>query len=89
MHISNNRIVVERIEEPKKEGFETVEVQDSSTYKGRVVILPQDVPVYMGNKQVAVGDTVLFAKYSPDTHEIEHEGKKLKFIKVEDIMALV
>jgi len=88
MNISVNRVVVERIEEPKKEGFETVEVQDSSVYKGRVVSLPE-TSVYMGNQQLILNDTILFAKYSPDTHEIEHEGKKLKFIKIDDILAVV
>jgi co-chaperonin GroES (HSP10) len=38
---------------------------------------------------VAVGDTVLFAKYSPDTHEIEHEGKKYKVVEVSDILAVL
>ncbi len=89
MNISNNRIVVERIEEPKKEGgFEMVNVQDSFVYRAKVVYVPE-VPVYMGNKQLEIGDTVLFAKHSPDTHELEHEGKKLKFVRVEDLMAIV
>lgn len=88
MNISNNRIVVERIEDEKKEGFEIVNVQDSYVYRGRVTIIP-DMPIFMGNKQLDVGDTVLFAKYSPDTHELEHEGKKVKFVKVEDIMAIL
>lgn len=89
MNISNNRIVVEKIEEEKAEGgFEIVNVQDSFIYRAKVVVVPE-APIHMGNKQVGVGDTVLFAKHSPDTHELDHEGKKLKFVKVEDIMAVL
>lgn len=88
MKISIDRVVVERIEEEKKEGFEVVNVQDSFTYKGKVVNIPE-APVYMGNTPVQMGDVVLFAKYSPDSHELEIEGKKLKFVKVEDLLAVV
>lgn len=88
MNISNNRIAVEKIEEEKKAGFETINVQDSFVYKARVVQVPE-APFYMGNKQVGVGDTVLFAKYSADTHELEHEGKKLKFVRTDDVMAIL
>jgi len=89
MNISNTRIVVERIEEEDKtEGFEIVNVQDAFIYKAKVVYLPE-APIFMGNEPVKVGDTILFAKYSPDTHEIELDGKKLKFIKVEDVLAVI
>jgi len=89
MNISNNRIVVERIEDEKQEGgFEMVNVQDSYVYRGKVTIVPE-APIFMGNKQLSVGDTVLFAKYSPDTQELEHEGKKIKFVRVEDVMAIL
>lgn len=86
MQVSVNYIVVEKVEEEKKEGFQTVEVSDSSLFKGKVTNLPE-VPVYMGNSQVKVGDIVLFAKYSPDTHEIDYEGKKLKFVAIRDLLA--
>lgn len=84
MHISNKYIAVVKLEEEKKEGFETVQVQDNFIYKGKVVLLPE-APVFMGNKQVAIGDTVIFAKYSPDTHEIEDK----KFVSVNDVLAVL
>lgn len=87
MNISNNYVCVERIEEPPKEGFQTVEVQDNFLYRAKVHILPE-IPVFMGNRRLGVGEVVLFAKYSPDTHEIEHEGKKLKFVSIRDILAV-
>ena len=88
MQISNKYIVVEKLQEEAKEGFKTVEVQDDYVYKGKVTHIPE-APVYMGNKQVIQGDTVLFAKYSPDTHEIDLDGKKVKFVSVSDILAVL
>lgn len=88
MQISNNYLALERIEDTKIEGFQTVQLQDSSTFKGKVKFLPE-IPVFMGNQRLRVGDVVLFAKYSPNTHDIEHEGLKLKFVKTEDILAVL
>lgn len=87
MQISNNYIVVEKLVEEEKSDFKVVSIQDSSLYKGKVINIPE-VPVYLGNKQLAIGDVILFAKYSPDTHEIELEGKKVKFISTKDILAI-
>lgn len=85
---SNNYIVVEKVEEEKKEGFVTAEVTDASLFTGRVTHLPE-IPVYLGNNHLNIGDKIYFSKYSPDTHEIEHEGKKLKFIAIKDILAKI
>ena len=88
MQVNNNYIVVEKVDEPKKEGFQTVEVTDTSLFTGRIVNLPE-MPVYLGNEPLKVGDVILFSKYSPDTHEIEYEGKKLKFVSTRDILAKI
>lgn len=88
MFISNNRVVVEKVEEEVKEGFQTVQVQDSSTFKGCVLYVPE-VPIFLGNYQITKGDVLLFAQNSPDTHQITHEGKEIKFIMVSDILAVV
>lgn len=89
MEISQNYIVVQKVEEPAStEEFKAVEVQDSFVYKGRVSHLPE-VPVHMANRRIAKGDIILFAKYSPDTWEIEHEGEKMKFIAIRDILAVL
>lgn len=88
MKISNNYVAIEKIEEQPKEGFQTVEIQDSSTYKGRVVYLPE-MPVCMGNTFVNIGDIVLFAKYSPDTHEITNDGRTIKFVSTRDLLAVL
>lgn len=88
MEISNKYVVVEKLGEESKEGFKAVEVQDSFVYKGRIIHVPE-APVYMGNERVGVGSTVMFAKYSPDTHEVDIDGKKLKFVAVNDILAVL
>lgn len=85
MQISNKYIVVEKFIEEKKEGFQIVEIQDNYVYKGKIKMLPE-ISVYIGNKQLAIGDIILFAKYSPDTQEIEIDNNKLKFIRIEDIL---
>lgn len=78
--------MVEKIESEKKEGdFTVVEVQDNFIYKGRVVQLGHDVSA---TALLHDGDIVFFPKYSPDIHEVEHEGKKYKIIKVDDILAI-
>lgn len=88
MQVSDNYIVVEKVEEEKKEGFQTVEVTDSSLFTGRVTLIPER-PVYMGNDKIQVGDVIMFSKYSPDTHEVDYQGKKLKFISTDDILARI
>lgn len=88
MQVSNNYVAVEKVEDEQKEGFQTVDVQDSSLFKGKITHIPE-APVFLGNQHLAVGDIILFSKYSPDTHEIEHEGKKYKFISTRDILAKV
>jgi len=87
--ISNNYVLVKKLEEEKKEGFQVVEVQDNFVYKAVIVQIPRSQPVYLGDSHLAVGDVVLFAKYSPDTHEIELEGVRHKFVKVSDLLAIV
>lgn len=89
MHINSKRIVVEKVVEEPKEGFQTVQVQDSSTFKGRVVALPE-APVWIDNHQVTIGDVLLFAQNSPDTHFIpDFQGKEVKFVLIEDILAVI
>lgn len=87
MNLSNNYVLVERYDEPAKEGFQTVDVQDSFVYKGTITLVPDSQPVYLGDRQLKAGDVVLFAKYSPDTHQLEIEGKELKFVHTRDLLA--
>jgi len=83
MKILGDRVLVSKVEEPVKDGFQTVDVQDSFVNKGRVEQTSQDYA------SIKVGDVVLFAKYSPDTQEIEHEGEKMKIVMVSDIIAVL
>ena len=69
MHIPSNRIVIEKVTEEVKDGFQAVQVQDSSTFKGRVIETGETAH-YIGNHVIEKGDVLLFAQNSPDTHQI-------------------
>lgn len=88
MNIASDRVAVMKIEAEKKEGYQTVDVQNNSTYKGKIVLLPE-APMYVDNRQLVIGDVVLFAKYSPDTHDIEDKGNELKFVSTRDLLAVI
>jgi co-chaperonin GroES (HSP10) len=95
MKILGNRILVSRVEEPKKDGFQSVNVQDSFVYKGKVEQIGDlGLKLIDGKSRqlgtgIGVGDTILFSKYSPDTQEVEHDGKKMKIISVDDVLAVL
>ncbi len=96
MRILGNRVLVSPIEKEVQEGFQTVEVQDSFVYKGKVEQIGDERYVYntmlssgstmSQEDSLVIGAIIIFAKYSPDTQEIEHEGKKYKAVRIEDIM---
>lgn len=93
MKILGNRVLVSRIEEETKEGFTTVNVQDSFVNKGKVEQLGSGISTSAHgyfNNLFGVEDKedviVLFAKYSPDTQEIDVDHK---IINVEDILAIL
>lgn len=89
MQVSNNYVLVKREEQPAQEGeFKVVDVADEFLYRGVVTHVPEQ-PVFIGNTQLAPGRVVVFAKYSPDTHEIELGGEKLKFVAVADLLGLI
>lgn len=83
--VLGDRVLVERIaNELKKEGeFQTVEVSDSFIYKGKVV----KAPTLMID--IKEGDVIVYAKFSPDTHDLELDGRKLKFVNVTDVLAIL
>jgi len=94
MQILGDRVLVSRLEEEKKEGFQTVEIQDSFLYKGKVEQIGTEIGLMWDGTATAIvqpvlieGVTVYFAKYSPHTQEIEVEGKKMKVVRLEDIIA--
>ena len=83
--INSKYVIVKKIKEEKKEGFATVDVTDNFIYKGEIHRVP-DQPLYIDNYQLAIGDIVQFTKYSPDTHETDIDGEKMKALKAEDII---
>lgn len=89
MQISSRYVLVEKYIPPAKdEAFTAVEPQDDYIWKGVIHTLPGE-PVHVSNHQLSIGDVVAFAKYSPDTHEIELDGKSLKFVRRDDLLAVL
>ncbi len=88
MQISANYVLVKKAPQIAKEGFNAVEAHDDFIYKGVIHLMPFDI-VYISNHALVKGDTILFAKYSPDTMEIDIEGEKMKFVKKDDILAVL
>ena len=84
MKILGNRVLLSKIVEEKKEGFSTVEIQDSFIYKGRVEQISGDVEQFSGCEALEIGVVVYFAKYSPHTQDIEG----MKVVRLEDIIAI-
>jgi len=77
MQILGNRVLVKRLVEEVKEGFQTVDVEDSFISKGLVT--------EEGTPSNLLYRTVLFAKYSPDTHD--YNG--MKIVNIDDILAIL
>ena len=87
MKILGNRILVSRIEDEEKDGFQTVEVQDSFLYKGKVEQVGL-LESSTNGSTIKIGDIVLFAKYSPHTQTVPVDGQDMKIIRIEDIIAV-
>ena len=92
MIVLGNRILVSKVEEEKKEGFQTVEVQDSFLYKGKVEQIGSGATV-LGTSctepSLNINSIVLFTKYCPHTQSITHEGVDYKIIRMEDVIAVL
>lgn len=88
MQISANYVVLKKAKQEQKEGFQVAEVHDDFIYRGEVYKLPGD-SVYISNHVLDVGDTVLFAKYSPTTFEMDIDGEKMKFVHISDLLAKI
>lgn len=79
--LNNKYIVVERFIKPSEGEFETVQAIGDEVYRGKVVELPE-IPIFLDNYQLKLGDVVIFAPHSPDTFLVEDK----RFVKVEDLL---
>lgn len=85
MKILGNRVLVSQVIPPSSDtGFKTVEVQNDFIYKGKV-----EQVNFIHISGLKVGDVVLFARNSPDTQDVEEDGKKLKVINFDDIISIL
>jgi co-chaperonin GroES (HSP10) len=87
MALNSKYILVTKMPEETKEGFQAVQIEDSSTYMGIVKELPEN-PIWIGNTLLEVGNTIIFAKYSPNTHLITKDNVEYKYITTEDILEI-
>lgn len=100
--ILGNRIILSKVEDTEDDGFGVVKVQDSFVNKGKVEQIGSELSIqhmfggtsgvgvaHIEPTSINIGDIVLFAKYSPDTQEIEHEGKDYKIVSISDVLAIV
>lgn len=89
MQILGNRVLVRKLVEETKEGFQTVDVNDPFLNKGVVEQVGNKITYtstnYVTDESSLIGKTILFAKYSPDTHDYEDK----KIVSVDDILAIL
>lgn len=85
MDLLGNRVLVRREPEVKAEGFQAVKAVDDFTSRGVIAGIGDEV-VHGGIKN---GATVVFARFSPDTHTVQVDGEDMKSVLVSDIIAIV
>lgn len=83
MKLLGNRVLITRVKEENTDEFQAVKLQDGFVYKGKVELVSDEVSI------VNVGDIIQFAKYSPDTQEIDYNGIDAKIIITNDILAIL
>ena len=69
-------------------------MQDNFIYKGKVEQIGGDTGTVWTGTSIAEpllieGAIVLFAKYSPHSQDVEHEGQRMKIIRMEDVLAIL
>lgn len=89
MRLLGNRVLVKREPKVESSGFEQVQAVDDFVGRGIVVMLGDEVDAVSAAPTFEVGQTVVFAKFSPDTRTIEHEGEEMKSVLVSDIIAIL
>ena len=87
--ILGNRILLSKVEVPETDGFKAVEIQDDFVFKGKVEQIGIELDEVVKTLGLNLGDTVMFRKYSPDTEDVEIEGKKMKVVDLEDVIAII
>lgn len=94
--ILGNRIMVSKVEDMEDDSFGVVKVQDSFVNKGKIEQVGEFQILSADGKEsqrltdaLQVDSIVLFAKYSPDTQEIEYEGKDYKIVSISDVLAIL
>ena len=72
--------------------IQVLEAQTSFIYKGKIEQVGDQswgTSTISTQSKFEIGQIVLFAKYSPDTQEIEHQDVKMKIIRTQDVLAIL
>ena len=89
MELLGNRVLVRREPEAKTEGFQAVKAVDDFTSRGVIAGIGDDVDTARPDRKIEVGATVVFARFSPDTHTVHVDGEDMKSVLESDIIAIV
>lgn len=89
MDLLGNRVLVRREPEAKSEGFQAVKAVDDFTSRGVIAGIGDEVDTVRQGRRIEVGQTVVFARFSPDTHTVQVDGEDMKSVLVSDIIAIV
>lgn len=87
MKLLGNRVLVKRVPKPEASGFAEVKAVDDFVGSGVIVMRGDEVDSVRDDRDLEIGTTIVFAKFSPDTRTIEHEGEEMKSVLVSDIIA--
>lgn len=89
MKLLGNRVLVKRIPAPESSGFAEVKAVDDFVGEGVIVMLGDEVDTASADRKLSEGMAVSFAKFSPDTRTIEHDGEEMKAVIVPDLIAIL
>lgn len=80
-----NRVLVRRIPKPEETGFAEVKAVDDFVGEGEIVMLGDGVE----RGDLDIGSRIVFAKFSPDTRTVDHNGEEMKAVLVSDIIGTI
>ena len=83
MKILGNRVLIKREPQGEQTGFAEVKAVDDFVSRGVI----HDVGE-VDRDDLRIGETVVFAKFSPDTRTIDVGGEEMKSVLVSDLLAI-
>lgn len=81
MKLLNNYIMVRKAQAKETDGLQFAQAVDDFIYRGEIVDFSDDIQT-----AIITGQTAYFLKHAGE--EIEINGEKMKFVKLEDLIAI-